>query len=124
MRAIQPPHAAVALPFSPAIEHEGTVYVSGQGPLDMETGSVIDGTPREQTRRTLDNIAEILEAAGSSLEQVLRATVYLRDMDTYDAVNEGFEEKFAEPYPARTAIGVTELPVDIAVEIDVIAFVD
>lgn len=109
------------LPFSDAIIHEGTVYVSGQGPLDPETGEVVDGTVTEQTHRTLENVERILEAAGTSLDDAVKVTVYLMNMDNYQTVNEAYADHFSEPYPARTAVQVADLPVDIDVEIDVIA---
>lgn len=111
------------LPFSAAIRHGDTIYVSGQGPLDAETGAVVGGTVREQTAKTLENVAAILEAGGSSLDRVVRAGVYLRDMRHYEAVNEVYASYLTEPYPARTAVEVDDLPVDIMVEIDVIAAV-
>lgn len=109
------------LPFSDAIVHEGTIYVSGQGPLDPETGEVVNGTVAEQTRHTLRNVDRILDAAGTSLDDAVKVTVYLMDMDDYEAVNEEYSEHMSEPYPARTAVQVADLPVDIDVEIDVIA---
>lgn len=109
------------LPFSQAIKHGDTIYVSGQGPLDPDTGAVVGNDVREQTARTLENIASILEAGGSSLDRVVRAGVYLRDMRHYDAVNDVYGRYMSAPYPARTAVEVDDLPVDIMVEIDVIA---
>lgn len=109
------------LPFSQAIKHGDTMYVSGQGPLDPDTGAVVGNDVREQTAQTLENIASILEAGGSSLDRVVRAGVYLRDMRHYDAVNDVYGRYMSAPYPARTAVEVDDLPVDIMVEIDVIA---
>lgn len=109
------------LPFTQAIRHGDTIYVSGQGPLDPETGSVVGDDVREQTAKTLENIAAILEAGSSSLDRVVRAGVYLRDMRHYEDVNDVYAAYLSEPYPARTAIEVDDLPVDIMVEIDAIA---
>lgn len=109
------------LPFSEAIVHGDTIYVSGQGPLDADSGGVVGMTPEKQTDTTLDNIARILNAGGSSLNSVVKANVYLTDMDYYDRVNEAYESRVSKPYPARTAVEVVRLPVDIMVEIDVIA---
>lgn len=108
-------------PFSQAIQHGDTIYVSGQGPIDPSTSEPIDGDIREQTRVTLENIERILEGAGSSLDHVLRSTVYLQDMAHYEPVNEVYGAHMSAPYPARTAVEVADLPVDIGVEIDVIA---
>lgn len=112
------------LPFSEAIKHDETVYVSGQGPLDPDTGDIVGTLPEEQTDKTLDNIARILHAGGSSLDSIVKATVYLNDMDYYDRVNEAYRSRLSEPYPARTAVEVVNLPVDIMVEIDAIAAVE
>jgi len=108
-------------PYSQGIKDGDTVYVSGQGPIDPDSGEVVDGDIGEQTARTLENVAAILEAAGTSLDNVLKATVYLADMDDYGAVNEVYGEYMSDPYPARAAVEVSEFPIDIGVEIEVIA---
>lgn len=110
-----------SLPFSDAIRHGDTIYVSGQGPLDPQTGEILGATPGEQTAATLENIDRILSAGGASLADVVQATVYLTNMEHYDAVNESYAEYFSRPYPARTAVEVADLPVDIHVEITVAA---
>lgn len=107
-------------PFSQAIQDSDRIYVSGQGPIDPRDGEIVGESVEAQTRRTLDNVRAIVEAAGSSLDDVLKATVFLTDMDHYDAVNEVYAEYMTEPYPARSAVQVVELPVDIFVEIEVI----
>lgn len=109
------------LPLSPAIRHGDTIYVSGQGPLDPDTGAILGETATEQTTRTLENVDRILAAAGATLEDVLKVTVYLTDMSNYEAVNRAYRAALPRPYPARTAVEVASLPVDIAVELDVIA---
>lgn len=108
-------------PFSQAIVEGGMVYVSGQGPVDPKTDEIVSDDPKKQTAQTLQNIGAILEAAGASLDDVVRTAVYLTDMDDYDAVNRVYEDLMSEPYPARTAVEVSRLPIDIAVEMDVIA---
>ncbi|WP_042665808.1 Rid family detoxifying hydrolase [Haloferax sp. ATB1] len=108
-------------PYSQGIISGDKLYVSGQGPVDPETGKVIDGTPAEQTKRTLENVEAILEAGGSSLADVVKATVFLKDMRYYDEVNEVYGEYMSAPYPARSAVEVVKLPVDIDVEIEVVA---
>lgn len=108
-------------PYSQAIVDDGTVYVSGQGPISPETGDIIDGDIRAQTAQTLDNIEAVLEAADGSLDDVVKATVFVTDMDDYDDVNDVYGEYMSEPYPARSAVQVADLPVDIGVEIEVIA---
>lgn len=108
-------------PFSQGIVSNSMVYVSGQGPVDPRSGNIVEGDIQVQTERTLDNIAAILRAAGCSLNDVVRARVYVRDMSQYDAVNEVYSGYMSQPYPARTAVEVSELPIDIDVEIDVVA---
>lgn len=109
------------LPFSEAIRHGDTIYVSGQGPLDPETGAIVGDDVQKQTAKTLENIDRILQAGGSSLENVVKATVYVQNMGHYDDINQTYEEYVSRPYPARTAVEIADLPVDIDVEIDVIA---
>lgn len=108
-------------PFSQGIVSDNRIYVSGQGPVDPKSGEVIPGTPGEQTKRTLKNIEAILEAGGSSLADVVKVTVFLRDMRYYDKVNDVYAEHMSSPYPARSAVEVVKLPVDIDVEIEVVA---
>jgi 2-iminobutanoate/2-iminopropanoate deaminase len=108
-------------PFSQGIEDGDRIYVSGQGPIDPETEEIIEGDAAAQTERTLQNVDAVLRAADCSLDDVVKATVFLRDVDDYDAVNEVYGEYMTEPYPARSAFEVVELPVDIAVEIEVVA---
>lgn len=107
--------------FSQAVESGDRVYVSGQGPVDPESGDVPTGDPAEQTELTLDNVARILSAADLGLDDVVKITVYLTDMGAYEAVNEAYATRFEEPYPARTAVEVSRLPIDIVVEIDAVA---
>lgn len=111
------------LPISEAIRHGDTIYVSGQGPLDPATREVVGETAGDQTAKTLENIDRILDAADSSLANVVKATVYLTDMSDYEEVNDVYGEYMGRPFPARTAVEVADLPVDIAVEIEVIAAV-
>lgn len=108
-------------PFSQGIRDGDRVWVSGQGPIDPATGEVIDVDIRGQTHRTLQNIEAILAAAGGDLQDVVKTTVYVRDMADYDAINEAYAEHFRPPYPARSAVEVADLPVDIGVEIEVVA---
>jgi 2-iminobutanoate/2-iminopropanoate deaminase len=110
-------------PFSQAIRDGDRVYVSGQGPIDPETGEIIDGDVEAETKQTLENVDAVLAAAGGSLDDVVKATVFIRDMVNYDAINEVYAEYMSEPYPARSAVEVADLPVDIEVEIEVVASV-
>jgi len=108
-------------PYSQAIRDGERVYVSGQGPADPETREVLVDDIQAQTRRTLQNVSAILEAADTSLDNVLKANIYMTDMDNYSAVNEVYGEMMSDPYPARAAVEVADLPIDIGVEIEVVA---
>ncbi|HMB51408.1 MAG TPA: RidA family protein [Natronoarchaeum rubrum] len=108
-------------PFSQGVRDGDRIFVSGQGPIDPESGEIIEGDVQDETRRTLANVDAVLRAADASLDDVVKTTVFVRDMDNYDAVNEVYAEHFSEPYPARSAVEVADLPVDIEVEIEVIA---
>lgn len=122
MEEITTPNAPDSIgPYSQGIISGDRIYVSGQGPVDPDTGDVLPGTPGEQTRQTLQNIDAILEAAGASLDDVVKATVFVRDMRYYDEVNDVYGELMSAPYPARSAVEVVKLPVDIDVEIEVVA---
>ena len=108
-------------PYSPVVGFEKLIFVSGQGPLDTETNQLISGTVAEEARQTLENIKNILEDVGSSMQNVLKVTAYLGDMDDFFAFNEVYAGYFPSEPPARTCIQAGRLPFDIKVEIDVIA---
>lgn len=108
-------------PYSQGIVDGDRIFVSGQGPVDPETGDVVSDDIGEQTARTLENVDAVLRAADSSLENVVKATVFVTDMDDYAAVNETYAEYMSDPFPARSAVEVSDLPIDIGVEIEVIA---
>ncbi|WP_049995899.1 Rid family detoxifying hydrolase [Halococcus sediminicola] len=108
-------------PYSQGIISGERIYVSGQGPVDPDTGDVVSGTPEEQTKRTLENVEAILEAGGVTLEEVVKSTIYTKDMRYYDEINRAYSEHMVAPYPARSAVEVVRLPVDIDVEIEVVA---
>lgn len=107
-------------PFSQAIRDGDRVYVSGQGPVDPETEEVVSADITKQTEQTLENVAAVLSAAGLSLSNVVKATVFVTDMTEYDAINEVYTEYMTDPYPARSAVEVAKLPLNIGVEIEVI----
>ncbi|MUV57298.1 Rid family detoxifying hydrolase [Halogeometricum sp. CBA1124] len=108
-------------PFSQGIRDSNRIYVSGQGPIDPATGDIVSEDIREQTARTLENVEAVLQAGGVSLDDVVKSTVFVTDMNDYDAVNEVYGEYMSKPYPARSAVEVCELPVPIRVEIEVVA---
>jgi 2-iminobutanoate/2-iminopropanoate deaminase len=108
-------------PYSQAIIEGDLLFLAGQGPLDPATGEENRGDIGAQTRRTLDNIRGILEAAGSSMDKVIRCNVYLKDIGDFAAMNEVYARAFTAPYPARTTIQAGALPGGIAVEIECVA---
>ena len=108
-------------PYSQAIRANGFLFVSGQIPLDPATQQLVAGGVRAQAERVLENLKGILEAAGSSLDRVLRATVFLADMNEFAAMNEVYGRYFPSQPPARSTVQVARLPRDARVEIDVIA---
>lgn len=108
-------------PYSPVVGFRDLIFVSGQGPLNPETKTLVTGTVQEEARQTLENIKNILEDVGSSMENVLKANVYLGNMDDFFVFNEVYAEYFPSDPPARTCIQAGRLPFDIKVEIEVIA---
>ena len=107
-------------PYSQAIRAGGTVYLSGQIPLVPETMELVSGGAELQIRQVFDNLMAVAEAAGGTLADVVKLTVYLTDLGDFPTVNEIMAEYFTEPYPARAAIGVAQLPKGAAVEMDAI----
>ena len=110
-------------PYSQAIRANGFLFVSGQIPLDPATQQLVAGDIQAQTERVLENLKGIVEAAGSSLDRVVRATVFLADMNEFAAMNEVYGRYFRNQPPARSTVQVSRLPRDVRVEIDVIALV-
>ena len=108
-------------PYSQAIDHNGTLFVSGQICLDPETGKPVNGGIGEQTRQVLKNIDTILTAAGYSKREVVKCTCLLKDMDHFREMNAVYEEYFDEDPPARAAYQVVRLPLDVLIEIEAIA---
>ncbi|MBK7748291.1 MAG: RidA family protein [Candidatus Obscuribacter sp.] len=118
---VSTPKAPQAIgPYSQAIKHNGLVFLSGQIPLDA-AGNLVDGGIVEQTRQVLNNIQNVLDAAGSSLTNVLKATVFLKSMDDFAEMNKVYSEFFSDHKPARSTIQVAKLPRDVSVEIEVVA---
>ena len=110
-------------PYSQATRANGLVFVSGQIALDPRTQELVHGDIAAQTERVLENLKGILEAAGSSLEKVVRTTVFLLDMGEFAAMNQVYGRYFANHAPARSTVQVSRLPRDVRVEIDAIALV-
>ena len=108
-------------PYSQAVRSGPWVFVSGQIPLDPATGKIVEGDIAAQTERVLKNLAAILEAAGAGLAQVVKTTVYLRDLTEFARMNEVYARFFADKPPARATVEVSRLPRDVQVEIDAFA---
>ena len=124
-QAISTPLAPEAIgPYSQAIRCGNLVFLSGQIPLDPGTGRIVEGDAAVQTARVLQNLSSILDAAGSNLGQVLKTTVYLKDMADFGMMNEVYARFFVDCPPARATVEVARLPRNVSVEIDVIAEVE
>lgn len=115
------PGVSTVGPYSPAVEIDGLVYFSGQIPIDYSTGKLVEGDIQTQTRQCFKNLNDLLESSSVSVDEILKATVYLADIADFKAVNEVYAEFFKAPYPARTAIAVAALPLGARIEIEVIA---
>ena len=115
--------AVLGGPYSQAIIHNGLIYISGQGAIDPQSNRVSLGTIEEESKLALENIRIILEEAGSSLNKVLQATVYLLRMEEYGRFNKVYEQYFRGDLPARSCIQAGKLPFGIRVEIDAIAYI-
>ena len=121
-KAINTNQAPAAIgPYSQAIKVGNLVYTSGQIPINPATGNFVEGGIKEQTRQSLTNIKAILEEAGLSMNNVVKTTVFLADMNDFADMNSVYAEFFAEPYPARSAVAVKTLPKGALVEIEVVA---
>ncbi|MBN2409554.1 MAG: RidA family protein [Candidatus Aminicenantes bacterium] len=111
-------------PYSQAVVAGGFVFCSGQIAIDPSTGELSTGGIEDQTRRVLKNLGAVLEAAGSSFDRVVKATVFLQDMNDFSRMNEVYAEFFKTPFPARAAVQVARLPRDVRIEIEAIALVE
>jgi 2-iminobutanoate/2-iminopropanoate deaminase len=108
-------------PYSQAVVYNGVAYLSGQIPLDPATGQIVEGDIAAQTERVLENLKAVLEACGSSLQQVLKTSVFLKDMGEFPKMNEVYGKYFSVNPPARATVEVARLPRDVRIEIEAIA---
>jgi 2-iminobutanoate/2-iminopropanoate deaminase len=121
-RAIQTHGAPAAVgPYSQAIEAAGWIFCSGQIALEVGSGKLVTGGIETETRRVMENLREVLDAAGASLRDVVKTTIFLTDLDDFEVVNRVYSEHFEQPYPARSTVQVAALPRGARVEIDAIA---
>ncbi|ORZ19317.1 endoribonuclease L-PSP [Absidia repens] len=108
-------------PYVQAIKVNGMVYTSGSLPVIPETGDIIEGGIAEQTRQSISNMSEVLKEAGSGLDNVVKTTVFLKDMNQFVAMNEVYSKFFDKHQPARSCVEVARLPKDVAFEIECVA---
>jgi len=108
-------------PYSQAIIVNGIVYTSGQIPINPETGELVCGTIEDQAKQVLENLKNLLAAAGSSLAHVVKTTVFIKDMNDFAQLNNIYAEYFDRPFPARSTVEVARLPKDVLVEIEAVA---
>ena len=109
-------------PYSQAIKAGNLVFVSGQIPIVPATGEILRGDIKLQTRQALENLKNILDAAGSCIDNVVKTTVFMKDLNDYTAINDVYKEFFTDKPPARAAVQAARLPRDVGVEIEAIAF--
>ena len=122
---IQTKHAPAAIgPYSQAAKAGNLVFVSGQIPIDPETGTVIIGGIEAATHRVMKNIESILEAAGCSFDNVVKTTIFIKNMDDFTKINAVYASYFSGTFPARETVEVSRLPKDVEIEISVIASLD
>ena len=122
MNIVSTPNAPAALgPYSQAIVANGMVYCSGQIPIDPATNTIHAETIEEQTRQAITNLKNVLEAAGSGLDKVVKTTVFISDMNDFAALNAVYAELFGDSKPARSCVQAARLPKDVKVEIEAIA---
>ena len=122
MKKITTPNAPAAIgPYSQAIIANKTIYASGQIPIDPQTGNIVSGGIEAQAHQAFTNVRNLVEAAGTTMSHVVKVTVYMADMADFATVNTIYEQYFTEPYPARSAVAVKQLPKGALIEVDVIA---
>jgi len=123
--AVQTDKAPKAIgPYEQAIKVDGLVFTAGQIPIDPKTGNIVDGGITAQTRRVLENLKGVLEAAGTSLDKAVKATVFLKSMGDFSAMNEVYAQYLGNSKPARSTVAVAELPRGALVEIDFVAVIE
>jgi len=107
-------------PYSQAVQWGDVVFISGQIPLDPENGQLNNATFEDETNQVLDNLEAICQEAGSTLDHILKLTIYLTDLSKFDVVNSIMATRFSEPFPARATLEISKLPKEVSIEIDAI----
>ena len=121
MKEIKTNRAPAAVgPYSQAVISGNTVFTSGQIPINPQTGEIPSGI-EEQARQVFENIRNLLDAAGTSIERVVKTTVFIKNMDDFALINNIYAQYFAEPYPARSCVEVARLPKDVRLEVEAVA---
>lgn len=120
-KAFEASEAVSVGPYSHAVESEGLLFLSGQTPVDPQTGKLVEGDVGKQTNQCFKNLFNVLKTAGLSPDNVEKVNVFLTDMNNFTAMNKAYSKQFSAPYPARTTIGVLSLPLGAQVEIEMIA---
>ena len=111
-------------PYSQAVKAGNLMFISGQIPLDPKTGDLVSESIEEQAKQVLDNVKSICEAAGSSLDDIVKISIFLTDLNNFSVVNDVMKEYFSEPYPARATVEVSGLPLGVNVEIEAIVLIN
>lgn len=109
-------------PYSQAIEFNNMIYTSGVIPIDPNSGELVEGDIVEQTKRVFDNLKALLDDAGSSMENIIKTTVFIKNMDDFTKLNQVYSTYFVEKYPARSCVEVARLPKDVLIEVEAIAY--
>ena len=108
-------------PYSQAVEVKGMVYTSGVIPVDPATGEIAGSTAADQAEQVFSNLKNLIEASGTTMENIVKTVVFLKDMEDFAAVNGVYAKYFPQPYPARSCVGVARLPKDVMLEVEAIA---
>jgi len=109
-------------PYSPALKIGNLLFISGQIPIDPESGKVVEGNIEEQAKRVLDNFKAVLEPYSVGLENIVKTTIFIKDMNYFSRVNKVYSEYFKDKFPARSCVEISRLPKDAQIEIEAIAF--
>lgn len=109
-------------PYSQAVEYNGLIYTSGMIPIVPETGNIAEGGIEEQAEQAIGNLAVLLAEAGSSMDQVIKTTVFIKSMDDFAEVNQIYSKYFTKHFPARSCVEVARLPKDVLIEIEAVAY--
>lgn len=122
---ISTPKAPAAIgPYSQAVLVNGMLFTSGVIPIDPETNTLVQGDVEDQARQAIGNLKNLIEASGSSMEKVVKTTVFIKDMNDFGKINDIYKEFFTSDFPARSCVEVARLPKDVLIEIEAIAVVE